>query len=106
MAEAVRRAVVGQSIDHVFEATARGGVFVHGQCSEMLSQLLIGDLFRQFAKMQTDQGNSAQIVVEGTLTLPAQDDLLLEGFVNFLKAINRQNGFFNNCWFVSFFSSY
>jgi hypothetical protein len=88
----------------VFEAAARGGVFVHGQCSEVFGQFIIGDLFGQAAKMQADEGNSAQIVVEGTLALPAQDDLLLEDFVNFLKAINRQNGFFNNCRFVSFFS--
>jgi hypothetical protein len=54
-------------------------------------------MFRELAKMQADQCDAANVVVKGALALSPQNNLLLKGFVNLVKAINAQDGFFNDC---------
>jgi hypothetical protein len=54
--------------------------------------------------MKADKGNPADVVVEGTCALSLQDDLLLNGLENILKAFDGQNSFFNDSRLSSFFS--
>ena len=96
--------IVAQPINHVFETAEGRRISVKGQCSEILGEFIISDLFRQAAKVQTDEGDSAQVVVESTLALTAKVNLLPECFVHFLKTIDSQKGFFDNGRFGSFFS--
>ena len=54
--------------------------------------------------MQADESDPADVIVEGTLALTPEDNLLLKGFKNSLKATYRENGFLDDCGFISFFS--
>jgi hypothetical protein len=83
----------------MLKAAAGRGLLIQGQGSKIFGKLIIGDMFGKLAKMQADQCNPANVIVKGALALSSQDDLLLKGFIDFLKAINTKNGFFNNRWF-------
>ena len=54
--------------------------------------------------MQADKSNPADVIVEGTLALTPEDNLLLKCFKNSLKAIYREDGFLDDRGFTSFFS--
>ena len=54
--------------------------------------------------MQADESDPADVIVEGTLALTPEDNLLLKCFKNSLKANYRENGFLNDRGFTSFFS--
>ena len=53
--------------------------------------------------MQTYNGNAAKVIIEGTLTLSLKGNLLMQRFAYFLKALNGDNGFFNDRGLCSFF---
>ncbi len=46
----------------------------------------------------------ANVIIERALTLSLQYDLLMKGFANTIKALDRQYGLFNNGWLTPFFS--
>jgi len=54
--------------------------------------------------VQADESDPADVIIEGTLALTPQDNLLLKGFKNSLKATYRYNGFLDDRGFISFFS--
>jgi len=61
-------------------------------------------LFGEAVEVQADKSDPADVIVEGTLALTPEDNLLLKGFKNSLKATYRENGFLDDCGFTSFFS--
>jgi hypothetical protein len=61
-------------------------------------------LFGQAVEVQADEGDPADVIIEGTLALTPEDNLLLKGFKNSLKATYRENGFLDDRGFISFFS--
>jgi len=61
-------------------------------------------LFGEAVKVQADESDPADVIIEGTLALTPQDNLLLKGFKNSLKATYRYNGFLDDRGFISFFS--
>jgi len=54
--------------------------------------------------VQADKSDPADVIIESTLALTPEDNLLLKGFKNSLKATYRENGFLDDCGFTSFFS--
>jgi hypothetical protein len=54
--------------------------------------------------MQADKGNPANVIVQSILALTTKDNLLFNGFKNILKATYREDGFLDDCGFISFFS--
>ena len=54
--------------------------------------------------MQADKSDPADVIVEGTLALTPEDNLLLKGFKNSLKTTYREDGFLDDRGFTSFFS--
>jgi len=90
----------------MLKAAAGGGILVKSQRGKILLKLIIGNFPGKAIKMKTDKSDTPNVVVERTLALSAKDDLLLKLFINLVKALNNQDGFFNNRWFRSFFSSY
>jgi hypothetical protein len=61
-------------------------------------------LFGQAVEVQADEGDPADVIIEGTLALTPEDNLLLKCFKNSLKATYRENGFLDDRGFISFFS--
>ncbi len=93
-----------QSIDHVFEAAARGRVFVQCQSGEIVAEFFVRNQVGQPLKMDTDQGNTADVIAKGALALTFENHLLLHGVVELVKAFNSQHGLLNLCGSISFFS--
>ena len=52
--------------------------------------------------MATDQSNTANVIAKGALALPFEDQLLLHGVVELVKAINAQHGLLKLCGSISF----
>jgi hypothetical protein len=61
-------------------------------------------LFREAVEVQADKSDPADVIIESTLALTLQDNLLLKCFKNRLKATYRENGFLDDRGFISFFS--
>jgi hypothetical protein len=61
-------------------------------------------LFGEAVKMQADESDPTDVIIEGTLALTPEDNLLLKGFKNSLKATYCKNGFLDDRGFISFFS--
>jgi hypothetical protein len=61
-------------------------------------------LFGKAVKVQADKSNPADVIIEGTLALTPEDNLLLKCFKNILEATYGEDGFLDNCGFISFFS--
>lgn len=80
--------VVPQAIDHVFEAAARGRVFVQSQTGEIVAKIFVRNQVGQPLKMDTDQGNTADVIAKGALALAFENYFLLHGVVKLVKAIN------------------
>ena len=52
--------------------------------------------------MATDQSNTANVIAKGALALPFENQLLLHGVVELVKAINAQHGLLKLCGSISF----
>jgi hypothetical protein len=61
-------------------------------------------LFGKAVEVQADKSYPADVIIEGTLALTPEDNLLLKCFKNSLKATNREDGFLDDRGFTSFFS--
>ncbi len=89
--------VITKTIDHVFETAAGRRSFIDSQRGEVFGQLIIGNLFGKAFEVQAYKCNAAKVIIEGTLTLPFQGNLLIKRFAYFLKAFNGKDRLFNDC---------
>jgi hypothetical protein len=61
-------------------------------------------LFGEPVEVQAYESDPAGVIVEGTLALTPEDNLLLKCFKDSLKATYREDGFLDDRRFISFFS--
>jgi len=80
----------------VFETAAGRRSFIDSQRGEVFGQLIIGNLFGKAFEVQAYKCNAAKVIIKGALALSLQVNLLKKRFAYFLKALNRENGLFND----------
>jgi len=91
--------VIAKTVHGMFEAATRRGTGIGGNSSKILVDLVVADLFGEFAEVERYDGNTPDVVVKGTAALSPERYLLLQFKVHGIETGDGFNGFFDNCRF-------